>query len=337
MEKGFAEIRSLLPPDCLPIWDKMMSIDMTEFFTVKKKSLPIEQWKGHKMQPSFKAETVQFTYEDWTPREGDVFIAAYPKTGLNWTNEIVKQLLYFGQEKEYRLMSSQAIIMSLIEGGWPEKYKIFDAIPMKRRILCTHLPAPMINVEKIKKVNAKVVYVLRNPKDQAVSWFKFIPKLPNLQIEPLAKLFGSDWATFLDSFIAGKMPIGMKDGEWYLDHILGWLEHRDDKNVMFFYYEDMKEDPIKALDRMAKFLDLNLTTENIKEVAEKVAFANMKTSDQDKEKEDIGQNLRNQLGILRKGEVGGWKNHFTVAQSERMDREVEKKLGNTDVKFKYTI
>nr|XP_039273474.1 cytosolic sulfotransferase 3-like [Styela clava] len=337
MEENFAEIRALLPPECVPIWDKMMSIDMSEFFTVKKKTLPIEDWKGHKMQPSFKAETVRFAYEDWTPREGDVFVVAYPKTGLNWTNEIVKQLLYFGQERDYRIMSSQPMVMSLIEGGWSEKYKIFDAMPLKRRILCTHLPAPVINVDKIKKVNAKVVYVLRNPKDQAVSWFNFIPKLPNLQIEPLDKLFGSDWATFLDSFIAGKMPIGMRDGEWYLDHILGWLQHRDDKNVMFFYYEDMKQNPVKEFSRMAKFLDLNLTEENIREVAEKVAFSSMKKSDQKSGKKNVDQNLRNQLGILRKGEVGGWKDHFTVAQSEQMDKEVKNKLGNTDIKFKYTL
>lgn len=34
------------------------------------------------------------------------------------------------------------------------------------------------------------------------------------------------------------MPMGMKKGEWYPEHILSWLEHRDDKNVMFVHYED---------------------------------------------------------------------------------------------------
>ena len=37
------------------------------------------------------------------------------------------------------------------------------------------------------------------------------------------------------------------------------------------------------------------------------------------------------------GGVGGWKDYFTVRQSEEWDKLVEEKLKNTEVKFKYTI
>ena len=37
------------------------------------------------------------------------------------------------------------------------------------------------------------------------------------------------------------------------------------------------------------------------------------------------------------GGVGGWKNYFTVAQSEEWDEIVEEKLNKTDIKFQFTI
>ena len=35
------------------------------------------------------------------------------------------------------------------------------------------------------------------------------------------------------------------------------------------------------------------------------------------------------------GKVGGWKDYFTVNQSERIDAIMEEKLKDTDIKFTY--
>ena len=32
-----------------------------------------------------------------------------------------------------------------------------------------------------------------------------------------------------------------KPGDWYPDHILSWYQYRDNKNVYFIFYEDMKK------------------------------------------------------------------------------------------------
>ena len=37
------------------------------------------------------------------------------------------------------------------------------------------------------------------------------------------------------------------------------------------------------------------------------------------------------------GEVGGWKDHFTVRQSEKIDQIFEEKLKKTDIKFIYEL
>jgi len=37
-----------------------------------------------------------------------------------------------------------------------EKFAIRDKLPLKRKLTLSHLPASLVNMEKIKKANAKV-------------------------------------------------------------------------------------------------------------------------------------------------------------------------------------
>ena len=41
--------------------------------------------------------------------------------------------------------------------------------------------------------------------------------------------------------------------------------------------------------------------------------------------------------MLFAGEVGGWKDHLTVRQSEKIDQIFEEKMKNTDIKFIYEL
>ena len=41
--------------------------------------------------------------------------------------------------------------------------------------------------------------------------------------------------------------------------------------------------------------------------------------------------------FLRLGEVGEWKDYFTVSQSERIDKIIEEKFKNTNIKFIYEL
>ena len=51
----------------------------------------------------------------------------------------------------------------------------------------------------------KVVYVMRNPKDQLVSMYNFVRNIPVGQIEPLKSMLFSGWDKFFDHMIAGKL------------------------------------------------------------------------------------------------------------------------------------
>ena len=66
----------------------------------------------------------------------------------------------------------------------------------------------------------KVVYVLRNPKDQLVSMYNFMKNIPIGQIEPLKSMLFSGWDKFFDHMVAGKFCLS-----WAVSNALQLLRY----------------------------------------------------------------------------------------------------------------
>ncbi|KAF8768066.1 Sulfotransferase 1C2 like protein [Argiope bruennichi] len=105
--------------------------------------------------------------------------------------------------------------------------------------LKTHLPFHLTPWSD----EAKYIYITRNPKDCCVSYYHHMKNLPGHG-------FKGTFDEFFECFISGN--IGYGD---YFDNLLGWYEHRNDPNVLFMTYEEMKENPEAAILKMASFID----------------------------------------------------------------------------------
>ncbi|CAK8673656.1 unnamed protein product [Clavelina lepadiformis] len=287
-----------------------------------------EVLKGYNIIPNFSVETTEYAYEKWSPREGDVFLVTFPKTGTHWVHEIVRQILY--QDEEIYKLSK--LLPAFLELPLPpcEVFDFLDELPLTRRILSTHMPAELINVEKLKHVNAKVIYVLRNPKDAIVSWYHFMQSLPADMVKDRQHMHSSGWDKYFEHVISGDYPMNSKPGEWYPEHILEWYKHKDYKNIRFLRYEDLKKDLQKEVLNLADFLEAPVSSETAETIAHKCTFDNMKEALS--EEHAITKHIN-----MRKGAVGGWKNFFTVAQSEQVDDIMREKLAATDIQFIYKI
>merc|ERR1712136_405734 len=288
--------------------------------------IDIHRHGDYTLLPPFFPDTLQEGYDNWEPGEGVVLLATFAKTGTTWVTEILRQLLYGRNEETDELSKLVNKVHGYIEYGPPEKYDFFSRIPMERKLIPTHLPAELVNVEKLMKNNAKFIYVTRNPKDTAASLYKFLHSLPFH--EKVSSRFPKDFEEFTESFMRGEIPMAMKSGEWYPHHIKSWIKYREEKTFLFIQFEELKADPVKAIRKIADFIECGATDDDVNKVAESTAFEAMKTA-QMKNNPEIAKVLMN------KGQVGNWRSKFSEDLSTKMDDKVAEDLKGVDFDFIY--
>ncbi|XP_076814072.1 sulfotransferase 1C2-like [Clavelina lepadiformis] len=318
------DLVSLIPERLRPDVTELVEKTISEFI-----SPAITEWKGYRFPVRFDASMAEWQYSNWSPTEDDVLIAAYPKTGTTWMNLIVKTLIYFDDKELLEMLKTYLTrVHTVLERGTPVNYDILDKLPWKRKIWGTHLPAPLINMERLKKNGCKIICTIRNPKDQVVSWFHMTRNMSHYNLEPMRRHFPKDWNAFFESYIHGKQPLVSKEGEWYLDYVLSWHTYRNESNVLFVVFEDLLKNPAKEIRKIANFLGVRRSEEEIEEIVEATSFRKAK-----EEAPDVDR----AINFFRKGEVGDWKNHLTVAQSQLMDEKIKQKLVGTDIRFIYEL
>ncbi|XP_033747069.1 cytosolic sulfotransferase 1-like [Pecten maximus] len=92
--------------------------------------------------------------------------------------------------------------------------------------------------------------------------------------------------------------------------------------------------------KMASFLGVTYDKPFLEEVTDRCTFKTMVKTIIDEIKPQDQEYIHKvskekKLPIFRKGEVGDWKNHFTVAQNEAFDRIYKERMRNTDCKFRF--
>ncbi|XP_028406625.1 amine sulfotransferase-like isoform X6 [Dendronephthya gigantea] len=72
-------------------------------------------------------------------------------------------------------------------------------------------------------------------------------------------------------------PKSKMENASYFVHLMSWWEHRNDPNVLFFFYEDMKDDLESAVRKVASFIGIE-DEEKIKKAVERSSFEFMKSN-----------------------------------------------------------
>ncbi|XP_038071326.1 sulfotransferase 1C2-like [Patiria miniata] len=258
-------------------------------------------------------------------RDDDVFVFSYPRSGTHWMLEIVGFILHDGKDDFDRTFMTNGLEFSLAED--PTKvesvtpgYKTYAAMASQRCILSHCLES--YRPPQILTKQPKVVYVARNPKDTLVSLSKWAPFW--------------DFAEFFWAFSLGKTVFG----SWF-DHVLSYWRQRNNENVLFLKYEDLHKDLRGSICKVAKHLGKDLPHDVIDGIVERVTFGGMLKTYQHLEEErgEEGKRMTSHKGntFLRKGKVGDWKNHFTVAQSALFDKIYALRMEGTGLDFDFEI
>ncbi|XP_043942189.1 sulfotransferase 1C1-like [Protopterus annectens] len=260
-------------------------------------------------------------------RPDDLLIASYPKAGTTWILEIVDMIDNEGDvEKCKRAPTFVRFPFLEISPPPPVKPGVEEAdnMPSPRR-LKTHLPFHLVPKSFWEK-NSKVIYVARNAKDNAVSYYYF-DKLNQRQPEP------GTWEEYLEKFMQGNVAWG----SWY-DHVKGFWEKKDQHQILYMFYEDMKENPEREVRKVMKFLEKNLPDHINSKIIQHTSFSAMK--------ENPMANYstmppaffdQSSISFMRKGEVGDWKNHFSADQNKVFEEDYKKKMAGSSLTFRTEI
>uniref|UniRef100_A0A665TNU7 Sulfotransferase n=1 Tax=Echeneis naucrates TaxID=173247 RepID=A0A665TNU7_ECHNA len=232
-------------------------------------------------------------------RDSDVFVATYPKSGERNTEGPAHTI------------------------GTRE---MFITAPSPR-MRVTHLQPQFMPLALSQR--GKVIYVARNPKDVLVSYFYF---------HKMAKMLETpkDFNDFFEKFLRGDCE-NMFGCSWF-DHIKAWYSVKDEMNMLFFTFEEMIQDLKSVVQRISLFLGKDLTNEEQANVVKHSTFKKMKDIPQANYKQVSEEMFNHQNGMfMRKGTIGDWKNHFTVAQNERFDQVFQKEMKDFPVSFIWDI
>lgn len=176
-------------------------------------------------------------------KDSDVLLASYPRSGNTWTRFLVGTLL--GRQPDfdsvYDLVPALGVhqnrhALRNPEGGRAIKTheKYFPALPVKP---------------------PRALIVVRDGRDVAISYYHHQRHL---------QAFDGTFEEFFDRFVSGE---GDPYGPWH-EHVSSWLTFSEEypERALVVRYEDLHSDGVRELGRMARFMGLTCTDDELASV-----------------------------------------------------------------------
>lgn len=234
---------------------------------------------------------------DITIYPDDVFLTSYPRSGNTWTRFLVGNLVY----------QNEPVTFLTIERLVPDMYKSADRVLRK-------LPRPRIvkSHECFDPRYRKVIYIVRDPRDVAVSNYHWELKLRSVREGYPIEDFVPRWM---------EPQFWPRIGSWG-DHVTSWLSTRQGKDgFLLLRYEDLKGDPQGALARVGSFLGFEPTSDRLNRAIELSSADNMRKMERAESSKWVATTLtRQDKPFVRDAKSGNWKTVLpekTVAYIEK--------------------
>ena len=153
----------------------------------------------------------------------------------------------------------------------------------------------------------RVVYVVRDPRDVAVSFYYY-----NLKVRDIPEGYSMD--QFVDRFVAAKV-VGYADlvGCWQ-DHVLSWVRlRRGNLGFRLLRYEDLLADPVKELTNLAPFLGIDPTPERVERAVRLSSGSHMRSLEKEQSQQWVStKGTRQDIPFVREAKSGGWRDKLST-------------------------
>ncbi|XP_055844005.1 sulfotransferase 1C4 [Episyrphus balteatus] len=334
------------PYDIVPI-DPDINVELLKFFHGERDGFVQVGPKKYFFPQKFKDSAEAFY--NFKARQSDVWVVSFPRSGTTWTQEMVWLIandLNFKKARDQFLtkrfpffefsnfMHPQVKGELLSENADnPEKQKFIEEISQpgyeflknvsEQRFIKSHLPFSLLP-PSVMKEESKVIYVARNPKNVAVSFY---------HLNRLYKTQGyvGDFERYWQYFENGLNP-------WmpYWSHIKEGWDHRHHSNVLFLFYENMVKNLKTTLVELSEFLGKELTSEDLENLMNHLNVSNFKQNPavNGEEMSDIGIFNMGEAGFVRNGQaIDGWQAEYSDKLKTRAEKWIKENMEKTGISF----
>lgn len=243
----------------------------------------------------------------------DVFLVSYPRSGNTWTRFLLGNLLW----------QNDPVTFLNIESRIPEIYFNPD-----RFMRALERPRVLKSHECFQPHYPRVIYIVRDPRDVAISFYHHNVKAGNIPDDyPMA--------SFVPRFIAGEFDRIF--GSWK-DNVLSWTALRQGtRGFLLMRYEDMKQDPAMALSGVVAFLEgcsfreIDARPEALQRAIELSSPERMRALEKQESRQWVlTKGTRSDKPFVRSAVSGGWKSQLapgSVAAIESAWGDLMQSLG----------
>ena len=260
-------------------------------------------------------------FNEYIPGAHDVLVCTYSKSGTNWALQIITQIAWYGEAEFEHIHEivpwAEGRIFPYVVGLDNPTYAV---APTGLRAVKTHLESDFVPYNEA----ARYLIVIRDPKDIAVSAYRFVqtlmPTVRDLMIDDFITLFKTG------EMIYGSWP-------YHTGSFWCW---RNRSNVLILFYAEMKQDLDACVRRIADFMQVSLNEEQIKKVIHKSSFAYMQGIDH-KFAPDVPGATRNAKTpiMMRSGKTGSASEILNQEQMRDIDRAMVEQLRRLNCDFPY--
>ncbi|KAF5302065.1 hypothetical protein FQR65_LT08615 [Abscondita terminalis] len=262
-------------------------------------------------------------------KNSDVFLIGYMKSGTTWAQEmiwlIVNNLDYEGAKT---FVDERVPILELsgyygddaAELEVPEFY--WNSLEFVKnmkdpRCIKTHLTWELLPKEILQKTKKpKIIYIARNPKDVCLSSYHYLKTLLNR--------INCTFEEYCDFFLKGHIFADDRCVSYWKE-VLHFWECRNDPNVLFIKYEDMKQNLPIVIRNVAQFLGKSMSDDDVSYLGKRLDFETMR-----KNAAVNHEGSYNKSGFMRAGTVGGHKDVMSDEIIKKFDSWIEENLRGTD-------
>lgn len=248
----------------------------------------------------------------------DTFLVSYPRSGNTWTRFLIANLVHPGGNVSF------ANIEKLIPDTSSQSNKTLKST-QRPRIIKTH--------EYFDHRYPKTIYIVRDPRDVALSYYDFHRKY--MHIDDNASL-----DRFVEGFVSGQL-ISSVWGTWG-ENVGSWLFARPQGDrLLLLRYEDMLRDTEAEVRRIAVFMGIDPDPARLREAVEYSAADRMRKLEKQQEAEWLAtlgsavrqaqkQRRRKDIPFVGVAKSGGWRTNLpeqSVFQIESAWGELMTKVG----------